>query len=147
MMNKKFSGVLATLFIFFGCSGHPPENLGDRRSALSPCPDRPNCVSTKSRVARHAMQPLPFKGTRNESRDRILGVIQGMTGSSIMSASDDYIHVQFKTRIWRFVDDVEFYFDDDARLIHFRSASRIGYYDFGKNRRRMKRISEVYSQE
>jgi len=46
--------------------------------------------------------------------------------------------------VWRFVDDVEFYLDETARVVHFRSASRMGYYDFGMNRRRMKEISEQY---
>lgn len=147
MMNKNVSGVLATLFILFGCSGNPPENLGGRRGALEPCPDTPNFVSTKSRVPRHAMQPLPFKGTVNESRDRILGIIGRMKGATIVDASDDCIRVQFKTRVWGFVDDVEFFFDEDTHVIHFRSASRVGYYDFGQNRRRMKKISKVYLQE
>jgi uncharacterized protein (DUF1499 family) len=42
------------------------------------------------------------------------------------------------------VDDVESVLDDAARVIHFRSASRTGWYDFGVNRRRMEQVSERY---
>jgi uncharacterized protein (DUF1499 family) len=38
------------------------------------------------------------------------------------------------------VDDVEFVFDDESKTIHFRSASRIGYGDYGVNRDRMEAI-------
>jgi uncharacterized protein (DUF1499 family) len=38
------------------------------------------------------------------------------------------------------VDDVEFWFDAAAKTIHFRSASRSGYYDFGVNRKRMEEL-------
>jgi uncharacterized protein (DUF1499 family) len=40
----------------------------------------------------------------------------------------------------RFVDDVEIVFDDATKSIHFRSAARTGYYDFGVNRRRMEEV-------
>jgi len=68
-----------------------------------------------------------------------------MKRSKIIEISDSYIHAQFWTRFFRFVDDVEFLFDDAARIIHFRSASRVGYYDFGVNRRRMIEISKRYA--
>jgi uncharacterized protein (DUF1499 family) len=70
-----------------------------------------------------------------------------MKRSTITEASDSHIRAQFKTRFFRFVDDVEFFFDDDSRLVHFRSASRVGYYDFGLNRRRMQKISRRYTEK
>jgi uncharacterized protein (DUF1499 family) len=35
---------------------------------------------------------------------------------------------------------VEFVFDDEAKTIHFRSASRTGYGDLGVNRARMEQV-------
>ncbi len=40
----------------------------------------------------------------------------------------------------RFVDDLEARLDIDAGLIHMRSASRTGYYDFNVNRKRVEQI-------
>lgn len=45
--------------------------------------------------------------------------------------------------VFRFVDDVEFYFPETTSkeiIIHVRSASRIGYSDFGVNRKRIEDI-------
>jgi uncharacterized protein (DUF1499 family) len=114
---------------------------------LAPCPNRPNCISTQSHDSRYAMPPLPFVGTLNQSKHRIIEIIKGIERSKIVYTSDSYIHVQFRTRFFRFVDDAEFLFDDAVRLVHFRSASRFGYYDFGLNRRRMSEISELYLKE
>lgn len=136
--------MLAMLLIFSGCSGRMPEKMGTRNGKLEPCPDAPNCVSTQSQDPNRAMTPLPFVGTRDQSRNRILETIRGMERSKIIDVTDFYIYAQYRTRFFRFVDDVEFLFDDTAQLVHFRSASRVGYYDFGLNRRRMIEISNAY---
>ena len=67
-----------------------------------------------------------------------------MKGCTITKDEPAHIHAEFRSAFFRFVDDVTFIFDDDARLIHFRSASRTGYYDFGVNRKRMEKISKMY---
>jgi uncharacterized protein (DUF1499 family) len=137
MIDKGLAGLTATLLIILGCSIKPPDNPGSKKGILYPCPDAPNCVSTQSSDSRHAMLPLPFNGTKDQSRNRITAIIRSMKGSKIIDSSDSYIYAQFRTRFLRFVDDVEFFFDDTANTAHFRSASRVGYYDFGLNRRRM----------
>jgi uncharacterized protein (DUF1499 family) len=76
--------------------------------------------------------------------DRLVAVVRNMNRATIVTATPSYLHVEFRSALFRFVDDVEFVLDDSARLIHFRSASRTGYYDFGVNRGRMQRISDLY---
>ena len=68
-------------------------------------------------------------------------VLRSMKRCTIVTAKPAYVHAEFRSALFGFVDDVTFVFDDDERLIHFRSASRTGYYDFGANRNRMKEIS------
>jgi len=93
------------------------------------------------------MAPLPyFQNNRNRSRELLTGVIRSMSRTEIITDDQDYLHVTFTSAVFRFVDDVEFQFDDQAQTIHFRSASRVGYYDFGANRRRMKTVSKKYRQ-
>jgi hypothetical protein len=58
----------------------------------------------------------------------------------IRTQTDNYIHAISKSRIFKFVDDVEFYFPSDKSVIHIRSASRVGDSDFGVNRRRLEQI-------
>ena len=75
---------------------------------------------------------------------RLAKAITGMYGARIVQQTPDYLHAEYTTRWMRFVDDVEFYAPADAKLIQVRSASRIGYSDFGVNRNRMSAISEAY---
>jgi uncharacterized protein (DUF1499 family) len=127
-----------------GCAGPGQESRSTTPADLSPCPDSPNCVSSRSVDPGRAMPPLPYFKSGRESMDYLVRVVQGMKRASIVSATPSYLHVEFRSALFRFVDDVEFVLDDSARVIHFRSASRTGYYDFGVNRRRMKEISDRY---
>ncbi|MEC7418575.1 MAG: DUF1499 domain-containing protein, partial [Pseudomonadota bacterium] len=52
-----------------------------------------------------------------------------------------------RTRLLRFVDDVEFELREEAGIIAVRSASRVGYSDLGANRRRIEKIRQAISQE
>jgi uncharacterized protein (DUF1499 family) len=127
-----------------GCAGHAQDSRSTTPADLAPCPDSPNCVSTKSKDPDRAMTPLPYIKSGKESMDRLLEIVRSMKRTTIVSATPSYLHVEFRSALFRFVDDVEFVLEDSARLIHFRSASRTGYYDFGVNRKRMKEISDRY---
>jgi uncharacterized protein (DUF1499 family) len=143
-MEKKFAGLLAVLVLIWGCSITGSDNPVSTTGNLNPCPKSPNCVSSLAHDSRHAMPPLPFMGTKDQSKQRIIKIIQSLDRSKIVKISESYIHAQFKSRLFGFVDDVEFQFDDATRSVNFRSASSSGYYDFGVNRRRMSEISKRY---
>jgi uncharacterized protein (DUF1499 family) len=134
--------VMAVILTSTACAG--VENIGMTEGKLAPCPDSPNCVSTQSEEKGHAMKPLPYLQTREASREKILSILKDMKRTEIVKLTDFYIHVECRTALLHFTDDVAFFLDDTTRVVHFRSASRVGYYDFGLNRRRMKRISEKY---
>lgn len=127
-----------------GCRGAAP---GLEQGRLAPCPGTPNCVSTRSADAVHSIEPYPYRGGREASRARLLEVIAGLPRTRIITAGDLYIHAEFRSRVLRFVDDVQFLFDDNTRTIHFRSASRLGNSDLGVNRRRMEMIRGLYLEE
>ena len=57
--------------------------------------------------------------------------------------TDEFLHIEFTSKIFRFIDDVEFYFGEPG-VIHFRSASRIGRSDMGVNRDRMEEIERLF---
>jgi uncharacterized protein (DUF1499 family) len=63
----------------------------------------------------------------------------------VVTVKANYIHAEFRSRLFGFVDDVEFSFDEDPKTVHLRSASRTGYYDFGVNRKRMERIRAQFT--
>ena len=63
-----------------------------------------------------------------------------MPRTSIVEERADYLYAEFASRLLGFVDDVEFYFPPNERIIHVRSASRLGHSDFGVNRKRIEDI-------
>jgi uncharacterized protein (DUF1499 family) len=62
----------------------------------------------------------------------------------MVTVEDRYIHAEFTSALFRFVDDVEFQIDAESGLIHFRSASRVGRSDLGVNRKRMESIRMAF---
>jgi uncharacterized protein (DUF1499 family) len=120
-------------------------NLGVRDGKLAPCPDTPNCVSSQSNDQRHYLPPIPYSTSQEEAQARLMELIRSMSRTSIVAEEPGYVHVVFRSRVFRFPDDVEFYFDDPARVIHFRSAARLGTYDLGVNRKRMQRITQTFT--
>jgi uncharacterized protein (DUF1499 family) len=86
------------------------------------------------------MEPISYDGTPEQVRERLTEVLRNYPRTRIVRQEPDYLKAECRSRIFRFVDDVEFVFDDEAREIHFRSASRLGYSDRGVNRKRMKEI-------
>ena len=121
-----------------------PANLGIREGKLAPCPDSPNCVSTQSQDPRHAIAPIPYTASLAVTRYNLLHIIHSMERSTIITENPTYIHAEFRTKGFRYVDDVEFYLDQEAQLIHFRSSARLPYYDFEVNRKRMEAIRTAF---
>ena len=109
---------------------------------LRPCPDSPNCVSTlaQSQDSRHAIAPYRFSSTKSDAKAALKTVIAGLPRTRLVEEDETYLHYEFTSLLLRFVDDVEFLFDDETKAIQFRSASRTGYGDLGVNRRRMEDI-------
>jgi uncharacterized protein (DUF1499 family) len=63
----------------------------------------------------------------------------------VLGAAEPYLRAECKTLVFRFTDDIEFLLDRDARLIHVRSGARVGWYDFGVNRRRVEAIRRAFA--
>ncbi len=91
------------------------------------------------------MDPIPYTDALESARSRAREVLAAMPRTKIVTEEADYLAAEVRSALFRFVDDVELAFDDDAKVIHFRSASRIGYSDLGVNRKRMQRIREALS--
>lgn len=91
------------------------------------------------------MLPLHFKEDLNQSRALIKKIVSQMPRTELLNERSDYLHFTFKSALFGFIDDVEFYFDESKKMIHFRSASRTGYSDLGANRKRMTAIVDKYS--
>jgi uncharacterized protein (DUF1499 family) len=71
-------------------------------------------------------------------------IIQALERTTIIEETDDYLYAEFKSATMGYVDDVEFYIDRENKMIHVRSASRVGYGDFGVNRERIEAIRAAF---
>jgi len=130
---------LSFLFLLAGCMTSRPESLGVSNGTLTPCPATPNCVSSQSSPAdtEHFISAMPYAIPEELLRQNILEVLNETPRTKIVTASNDCIHVESTSLFLRFTDDFEFYIDSREKLLHFRSASRVGRSDFGTNRKRV----------
>lgn len=105
---------------------------------LKPCPDSPNCVSTQADPSDsgHYIAPVAYTGEVSMVIDAIKDAVSS-NGGSVVSSTETTVQALFVTKLLKFKDDVDFEVDDEAKLIHFRSASRVGHSDLGANRKRM----------
>lgn len=136
--------MLVVTVILMACSTTQNMNPGATNDRLSPCPKSPNCVSSLSEDKSHYVEPLSYEVSQEEAREKLISVINSMKRSKIVTAEIDYIHATFKSALFGFVDDVEFSFDDQRKVIDVRSASRTGYSDLGVNRKRVEEIRKRF---
>ena len=135
-------GVFA--FLLAACAGELPKNLGVRDGILAPCPSSPNCVSSFASEERHRIDPLAFTGDADAAFLRLKQVLGRRGDAAVIEEREGYLRVELRTRL--FVDDAEFLLDRARRVVQVRSASRLGYSDLGKNRRRMEEIRAQFDE-
>ncbi len=118
--------------------------LGVRDGRLADCPDSPNCVVTHATDSVHAISPLEFTDASESAWKRLRQIMEAMPRVTIVKDDGSYLHCECRSRLLRFVDDVEFQLDAENGKIAFRSASRVGYSDLGVNRKRMESIRRCF---
>lgn len=115
------------------------QALAENPRRLEPCPASPNCISSQAKVEDKEHYLPPFSYTMSE--EALMAVVEDILLSrprtKLMEKEVYYRHITFTSRIFRFVDDVEILLDPDSKMLHFRSAARVGRGDMGVNRRRM----------
>lgn len=148
-----FAGVVALVVAGFAAhvvtatgdtvfSGKRPNYLGVKDGRLARPKSTPNCVSSQADPAdgEHYIAPIAFKGDTAAAMAAVRKAVEGMRDATVVRAEGGYLYAEYRTKLMRFVDDVEFVYDGKAGLIHVRSASRLGRRDFGVNRARVESL-------
>jgi uncharacterized protein (DUF1499 family) len=94
------------LVFMMGCQHTVSVTTGLANGKLRPCPDTYSCVCTQDTSERHRIEPLRYTGTQEETRELLLMIIRRMAQSTLVKADADYIHVEFRSAFFEFVDDV-----------------------------------------
>jgi len=123
----------------FACSSFGPVDL-------QPCPSRPICVSTQA--ARddidHYIRPIKLGDLPPE---RALSVVADIVNTHrrmvISGRAQNLLQVKVRSRILRLRSEMTFTCDEAAGVLHFRSASRLGWFDFHSNRKRMEDLKPL----
>ena len=147
-MNKQISIVLLSFVFMMGCTATLPK-LGVISDQLTPCPSKPNCVSSQATDKENYIQPIDFTGTPQDAQVRLIKILNALERTNIIVVQENYIRVEFRSKLFQFIDDVEFYFpatNTEHIIINFRSASRIGYSDLGANQKRMEQIRDIFNE-
>jgi uncharacterized protein (DUF1499 family) len=144
MKGSVIIAILCIGGVLSGCANVLPSNLGVRDGRLADCPESPNCVSSQSADPERAVAPLIYTGKASAAMSNLKKIIADMKRAVIISETNTYLHIEFTSAFFRVVDDVEFLVDDTEKQIHVRSASRIGYSDFGVNRGRAVKIRSAW---
>ena len=126
------------------CMASRPDNLGLVDGKLAPCPSSPNCVCSfeKESDEKHYIQPMSYSSKDEEVLPRIKEVLNATSRTEIITETENYLHVESTSLIFRFVDDLEVFVDSKNKKIHFRSASRVGHSDLGANRKRVEALKQ-----
>lgn len=132
-----FIVVLSSSFIFAASAF---AAIGIENNHLAPCPSSPNCVVSQNGDEEHRIEPIAYQGDRTTAKETLLKVLSVVPRTEVIEDTGNYIHAESTSRIFKFVDDAEFYFPEGENIIQVRSASRVGESDLGVNRRRIEQI-------
>jgi uncharacterized protein (DUF1499 family) len=135
--------VLMASMLSLACAGKRPADLGLRSGRLRPCPGRPNCVCSDDPEERPRIAPLATGEDPARTWKHLQDLLRAQPQTTIVEAQADYLHVEFRSRLFGFTDDVEFHLRPAERIIAVRSASRLGYSDLGVNRSRVEAIRRL----
>ena len=137
-----FTGLLVLIVLLLvggavrGWQSQTQPELGLIDGQLRICPDKPNCVSSQAGADDdiHAIAPIP--STDWQALQQAIAAV----GGHVVQDDGHYLHATFSSSLFRFVDDLEALRADAEGVIHIRSASRVGYSDFGVNRKRVEAL-------
>ena len=141
------------------CSSVVQPEYGIMGGVLYPCPASFACVSSQESDPERKVEPLAYGSDRRDARSDLIGAINTFPGVRIVSSHRNYLRAEFPSKALRNqdanefyfaaragVDDVEFYFPPSDRVIHVRSAARLGLIDGGENRDRVEALRRAFDQ-
>jgi len=136
------AGVVGLAYLSF-TSTTPDVRLVNGR--LRSCPPTPNCVSSESNAPHAHVEPLRFTKPPVAAWADLKTSIR-VLGGTIVEEQDGFLWATFTSRLFHFVDDMEFRLVAEEGVIQLRSGSRVGRSDLGINSERVKRLRVLFEE-
>ncbi len=133
--------------LMFSCISSNASKDSTKFNRFSKCGNTPNCVSSLDKRPDHFIEPFQYTSDFSVAKTKLRTIIETYPRTRIVADDDRYLRVEFMTKLMRFVDDVEFEFDETASVVHVKSASRVGYSDMGVNRKRVEELGGLFNAE
>lgn len=117
--------------------------------SLAPCPESPNCISTRAPAedTQHFVDPIPVAGEPDKVIAALAAIVEERPRMRVIERGDHYVRATATSALFRFVDDVDFLVDSEEGVLHMRSASRVGQGDMGVNRTRYEFFRDALSRQ
>ena len=146
--------LVGALVVPVALSSRTPSLTAPTDGRLRACSRRPNCVSSQAEDEAQRVAPLalPAEVDPHAAFRRFVELLDLRRDASYVPSEQPatepkvYAHVVFVTPFLRFRDDVELLLDVEARVVHVRSGSRVGYSDLGANRKRVEALRQVLAE-
>ena len=127
--------------------GQPPSNMGVSEGRLKRPSATPNSAHSQADLwpgdaqqAYARVAPLALQRDGPATIARLKTLLEAMPGVEVVQSRPDYVYATCQTKLLKFVDDFEAWFDPAAGVVQVRSASRIGRKDLGVNRARVEAL-------
>lgn len=115
--------------------------LGFVDGKLTSCPNRENCRNSDD--PQEKFQIAAITDANGEKWQSLVAMVSSLPRTKLISQSEDYLHFTQSSKLMRFVDDIEFHNRPEVGEIAVRSASRLGYRDFGVNIQRIELVRAI----
>lgn len=148
MVRWMFVVIIAMLVgfvVYVEMNNDMPEQIGVEDGLFTPCPETPNCVSSQASEEdeEHYVEPIIYRTSAKEAQLKVERFLLSSGQAYIVSNRLGYTHMEVKSALLGFIDDLEIYFPEADSVMHIRSASRVGYDDLDVNRERVRQIRDL----
>lgn len=140
MLEKTKKIILATVAVAVVSYFDIRKSHSESDSLFDPCPPSRNCVSTEAESEIHYVAPFVLAVNTIDGWREVHRAVGGLPRTRIVQESGHYLRAECKSSFFRFVDDLELRLVEPEGIIAVRSSSRVGYFDFGVNRKRVENL-------
>ncbi|MGB5444894.1 MAG: DUF1499 domain-containing protein [Psychromonas sp.] len=145
---KKYFFVLLISFInlnLVACTEKSQGSIDIKAEVIPPCPVSPNCVSSDATDQEHQIAPYLLAKEVEKVWPVVQQEIAQQPGCKVVRHTPSFLHAQCRSAFFRFIDDLKLELRTEQNIIAVYSASRLGYSDFGVNRKRIESLRTALS--